>query len=78
MTTEIQVDHPRPDFPTLLLRFPRLITRRQIEQIRHLYATAKPGQPLIFDGGIEVYQLIDGRWEPLNQPPNPGPEPRDP
>jgi hypothetical protein len=53
--------------PRLLIKFRKHIPVDRFESIRCAVRHAiEDRRPVVFEAGVDVYQLIDGRWAPLD------------
>jgi len=52
--------------PQLMLVFPSPLTNEVIVRLREsLDAVRQNGKTFVIDGPCDVYQLVDGSWQPL-------------
>jgi hypothetical protein len=62
----VEIDPGPHGQPPLLLVFPCWLRREAIVNLREVFeANYRNRKSMAIDGNPKVYQLIDGRWEPL-------------
>jgi hypothetical protein len=61
----IPVELPAEGSPPLIVISRVRLPQHQIAYLRALMERARRGRCVVFDGDLDVFQLIDGRWQPL-------------
>lgn len=56
-------DQPSGNAPRLMLIFHNKLSMTQYEYIKeHLGKVLESDQPIVIEGGVEIFQLINGKW----------------
>jgi hypothetical protein len=65
----IAIDKTPEGYPHLMLICPKRLTASEMKNIREAMVSGmNERKPMIFESGLAVFQLADGKWQPLKHP----------
>lgn len=62
--------------PTLMIKAEGRLSAEAAHRLREALEASRTGKPLLLDDGLKVYQIVDGKWVPLDPPAPPEPPKR--